>query len=84
MGTAVGTCQESVDYLNEKGYKAGVIEVKLFRPWPHDYFIKKLPKSIKKICVLDRTREDGSNNPLFLDVVSSIAENGLGIKVIGG
>lgn len=59
-GTGNNTCQEAVDYLNsKKGYKAGVIEVKLYRPWPHDYFVSKIPKTVKGMCVLDKTREDG-------------------------
>jgi pyruvate-ferredoxin/flavodoxin oxidoreductase len=61
MGSAARTVEETIDYLNERGYKAGVMEVKLYRPWPAEFFVNELPKTTKQICVLDRTREDGAN-----------------------
>lgn len=62
MGSAVDTTKSAVDYLNaERGYKCGVLGVKLFRPWSVEHFMEALPKSVKKIAVLDRTWEDGAH-----------------------
>jgi pyruvate-ferredoxin/flavodoxin oxidoreductase len=46
---------------SEMGYKVGLIEIKLFRPWPEEYFLRALPESVESIVVMDRTREDGTN-----------------------
>lgn len=69
MGSVTETVQETVDYLNKKGEKTGLITVHLYRPFSGKYFFKVLPKSVKKIAVLDRTKEPGANGePLYLDV----------------
>jgi len=85
MGSAARTVEETVDYLNVRGYKSGVLEVKLYRPWPAEIFCDALPKTCKQICVLDRTREDGASGPLYLDVVEAISSfREGGMRVIGG
>ena len=69
MGSVTETIQEVIDYLVEKGEKIGLITVHLYRPFSEKYFRKVLPKSVKRITVLDRTKEPGANGePLYLDV----------------
>lgn len=71
MGSACETIEEVVDYLNKKGEKVGVIKVHLYRPFSEKYFFNVLPKSVKNIAVLDRTKEPGSSGePLYKDVKS--------------
>ena len=84
MGSVCETIKETVDYLNSQGLCYGVIEVHLYRPFSDKYFLKVLPASVKKIAVLDRTKENGGNAPLYLDVLSIIKEHDLNIKVYGG
>ncbi len=69
MGSVTETIKETVDYLNSQGEKVGLITVHLYRPFSEKYFMKVLPKSVKRIAVLDRTKEPGANGePLYLDV----------------
>ncbi len=69
MGSVTDTIKEVVDHLNEKGEKTGLIAVHLYRPFSAKYFMEAFPKSCKRIAVLDRTKEPGSNGePLYLDV----------------
>ncbi len=69
MGSITETIQEVVDYLIEKGEKVGVISVHLYRPFSAKYFFNVIPKSVKRIAVLDRTKEPGANGePMYLDV----------------
>ena len=84
MGSVCETIKETIDYLNSQGLEFGLIEVHLYRPFSSKYLLKVLPSSVKKIAVLDRTKENGSNAPLYLDVTSVINEKGLNIKVYGG
>ena len=85
MGSANKVIEETIDYLNNKGYKVGLIKVILYRPFSIEDFISKIPKSAKKIAVLDRTKESGSaGEPLYLDVVNAIKTKELPIRVIGG
>ncbi len=86
MGSACDTIEETVNFLNKQNYKVGLIKIRLYRPFPTKYFSEILPKSVKKIAVLDRTKESGSvGEPLYLDVVSSLKETGRDdITVIGG
>jgi pyruvate-ferredoxin/flavodoxin oxidoreductase len=86
MGSGGETVEETVKYLVEKGEKVGVVRVRLYRPFSFDQFVKALPKSVKGISVLDRTKEPGaSGEPLYLDVVNALVEgNRPGVKVIGG
>ena len=86
MGSGGETTEESVKYLAGKGEKVGALRVHLYRPFSVEHFIKALPKSVKIIAVLDRTKEPGScGEPLYLDVVTALVEgNRTDIKVIGG
>ncbi len=71
MGSATETIKETVDYLNAHGGKAGLVTVHLYRPFSEKYFFRAMPRSVKKIAVLDRTKEPGSTGePLYLDVMS--------------
>ena len=82
MGSVCETIEEVIDDLNKKGEKVGVIKVHLYRPFSAKYFFNVLPKSVKKIAVLDRTKEMGTREPLYLDVLSLL--KGSDIKLIGG
>ncbi len=76
MGSVCETIKETIDYLMKKGEKVGLINVRLYRPFSAKYFLRVLPKTVKKIAVLDRTKEPGSTGePLFLDVKSVLMEN---------
>ncbi|KEJ00587.1 pyruvate-flavodoxin oxidoreductase [Clostridium botulinum A2B7 92] len=69
MGSVCDTIEETVDYLINKGQKVGVIKIHLYRPFCPTYFMRSLPKTVKKIAVLDRTKEPGSiGEPIYLDV----------------
>ncbi len=69
MGSVTETIQEVIDYLLDKGEKVGLVTVHLYRPFSEKYFLKVLPKTVKRIAVLDRTKEPGANGePLYLDV----------------
>jgi len=75
MGSGADTVHETVEYLTAKGEKVGVLKVRLYRPFSRKHFIDALPKSVKKIAVLDRTKEPGSlGEPLYLDVRTAIGE----------
>ena len=86
MASGGETAEATVHHLVDKGEKVGVIRVRLYRPFDTAAFLKALPKTVKSIAVLDRTKEPGaSGEPLYLDVTSTLYENGrTGIKVIGG
>ena len=69
MGSVTETIKETIDYLTAQGKKVGVMIVRLYRPFSAKYFMKALPKSVKRIAVLDRTKEPGAlGEPLFLDI----------------
>ncbi|MHB8777589.1 MAG: pyruvate:ferredoxin (flavodoxin) oxidoreductase [Anaerolineales bacterium] len=86
MGSGADTAEATVNYLVEKGEKVGVLKVRLYRPFSVDYFIKALPKSVKSVAVLDRTKEPGSmGEPLYMDIVNALVEGKReNVKVIGG
>lgn len=86
MGSVCNCIKEVIDYLNsEKHLETGLIEVHLYRPFSSKYFLKAIPKSVKKIAVLDRTKEAGSTGePLYLDVVNVLKENDVKVNVYGG
>lgn len=86
MGSAAETVQETVAYLNKKGQHLGVLKIRLFRPFPKKQFLAALPKTCKKIAVLDRTKEVGAaGEPLYEEVTTTIFESSAHkIKVIGG
>ncbi|MBN2643049.1 MAG: pyruvate:ferredoxin (flavodoxin) oxidoreductase [Victivallales bacterium] len=83
MGSGCETIDEAINYLNAKGEKVGMIKVRLYRPFSVEAFIDAIPASVKKIAVLDRTKEPGSlGEPLYLDVKSALSDRGL--TIIGG
>ena len=86
MGSICDVAEEVIDYLNAHGEKVGLIKVRLYRPFAADRLISALPKTAKKVAVLDRTKEPGAQGePLYLDVVTAFANAGLNdVKVIGG
>jgi len=74
MGSVCECAEEVVDYLNAAGEKVGLVKVHLYRPFVPEYLTKVLPKTVKKISVLDRTREPGSiGEPLYLDVLAGLS-----------
>jgi len=78
MGSVCDTIEEVVDYLNAAGEKVGLIKVRLYRPWVSSSFLKVLPKTAKKVAVLDRTKEPGAlGEPLYIDVATTLREAGL-------
>ena len=75
MGSGAETVEETINYLNNNGYKVGLVKVHLYRPFPTKSFIKALPASVKVVNVLDRTKESGSiGEPLYLDVVATLTQ----------
>ncbi|HQM69546.1 MAG TPA: pyruvate:ferredoxin (flavodoxin) oxidoreductase, partial [Bacteroidales bacterium] len=85
MGSITDTSKEVIDYLAAKGEKAGLLTVHLYRPFSDKYFFNVLPKSVKKITVLDRTKEPGApGDPLYLDVKNMFYTSDLKPQVFGG
>jgi pyruvate-ferredoxin/flavodoxin oxidoreductase len=75
MGSGTEAALETLEYLNRCGEKVGLLKVRLYRPFSVKYFLEALPATVKKIAVLDRTKESGSaGEPLYLDVVNAISE----------
>ncbi len=74
MGSVCDTIEETIDFLNKKGEKAGLVKVRLYRPFSVEHFLNAMPKTVKKIAVLDRTKEPGSlGEPLYLDIAAAIS-----------
>ena len=86
MGSVNDVIEEVIDYLNAKGEKVGLVKVRLFRPWSSEHLLAAIPQTAKKIAVLDRTKEPGSQGePLYQDVVMALAKAGRhDVSVIGG
>ena len=86
MGSSCEAIHETIDVLLKQGKKVGMVKVHLYRPFSAKHFLAAVPASVKKIAVLDRTKEPGSlGEPLFEDVVAVLAENGRkDIQVVGG
>ncbi|MCD6413594.1 MAG: pyruvate:ferredoxin (flavodoxin) oxidoreductase [Elusimicrobia bacterium] len=83
MASGCDTIEETVSYLNKKGEKVGAIKVHLYRPFSVKDFVAEIPGTVKKIAVLDRTKEPGSiGEPLYLDVVAALKDKN--IKIVGG
>jgi len=83
MGSVCDTAEEVVAYLNAKGEKTGLVKVRLYRPFCADKLLQVLPKTVKTVAVLDRTKEPGGvGEPLYLDVKTALS--GSGIEVVGG
>lgn len=76
MGSVSDTIEETIDYLNENGQKVGLVKVRLYRPFSAKHLIDAIPDTVKKISVLDRTKEPGAlGEPLYLDVVAALKES---------
>ena len=85
MGSICDVAEEVIDYLTKAGEKVGLIKVRLYRPWSSEALLKVIPKTAKKIAVLDRTKEPGSlGDPLYLDVAATLREAGLNDIVLTG
>ena len=85
MGSVTQTLEEVVDYLNAKGEKVGIIKVHLYRPFSTKYLFDVMPKSVKKIAVLDRTKEPGSlGEPLYLDIKAAFYGQKDAPTIVGG
>ena len=85
MGSICDVAEEVIDYLTAKGEKVGLIKVRLYRPWSSEHLLKVIPKTAKKIAVLDRTKEPGTlGEPLYLDVAATLREAGLNDIVLTG
>ena len=85
MGSVCETIEETVDYLLKQGEKVGVLKVHLYRPFSAKYFFKALPTTVKRIAVLDRTKEPGAiGEPLYLDVRSLFYEHSPAPLIVGG
>lgn len=83
MGSVCQCIEETVDKLNDQGYKVGLVKVHLYRPFSVEKLLEVIPKTVQKVAVLDRTKEAGSSGePLYLDVVNALKDTN--IKVIGG
>ena len=85
MGSVCEALEETVDYLNARGEKVGVIKVHLYRPFSAKHFFDVIPETVKKIAVLDRTKEPGSlGEPLYLDICNLYTGKKNAPKIIGG
>ena len=85
MGSVAGTIKEAIDYLNARGRKTGFVQVHLFRPFSAEHLMKALPDTVKRIAVLDRTKEPGAiGEPLYQDICTALMQKGRNALVIGG
>jgi len=85
MGSATDVCEETIDYLNANGQKVGVVKVRLFRPFSNERLLAAIPKTVKKIAVLDRTKEPGSTGePLYLDIRNAFFGQADAPVIVGG
>jgi len=85
MGSVCEAIEETIDYLIAKGEKVGVLKVRLYRPFATNLFLDAMPKSVKKIAVLDRTKEPGSiGEPLFLDITKVFYDQANKPEIVGG
>jgi len=85
MGSATDVCEETIDYLNANGQKVGVVKVRLYRPFSNERLLAAIPKTVKKIAVLDRTKEPGSTGePLYLDVRNAFYGQADAPLIVGG
>ena len=85
MGSICDVAEEVIDYLNAHGEKVGLVKVRLYRPFRADKLIAAIPETAKKIAVLDRTKEPGSQGePLYMDVVTALADAGITDKIVTG
>jgi pyruvate-ferredoxin/flavodoxin oxidoreductase len=85
MGSICDVAEEVIRYLTAAGEKVGLVKVRLYRPWAPASLLKVLPKTVKKIAVLDRTKEPGAlGEPLYLDVAATLRDAGMGDVILTG
>ncbi|MBU1050167.1 pyruvate:ferredoxin (flavodoxin) oxidoreductase, partial [Candidatus Bipolaricaulota bacterium] len=85
MGSSCDVIEETVNYLNSHGAKVGLLKVRLYRPWSSEHFLAALPATVKKLAVLDRTKEPGSlGEPLYLDIKSVYQGSDREVAIVGG
>ncbi len=85
MGSAADTAKETVDYLMSNGEKVGLLNVHLYRPFSALHFLKSMPVSVKRLAVLDRTKEPGAiGEPLYQDICALYKQSGLPMEIVGG
>ncbi|MEG0457907.1 MAG: pyruvate:ferredoxin (flavodoxin) oxidoreductase, partial [Oscillospiraceae bacterium] len=86
MGSVCNTIEETIDYYNAKGEKYGLVKVHLYRPFSIKHLLASMPKTVKTVSVLDRTKEPGSiGEPLYLDVMAALNNSDFaGVKIVGG
>ena len=85
MGSVTDVCEETIDYLNANGQKVGLVKVRLYRPFSIEKLLKAIPATVKKIAVLDRTKEPGSTGePLYLDVKNAFYGKENAPVIVGG
>jgi pyruvate-ferredoxin/flavodoxin oxidoreductase len=85
MGSGAETAEETVRHLTTRGEKVGVVKVRLYRPFSIAHLMAALPETVRAVAVLDRTKEPGAlGEPLYLDVVTALAEAGRAVRVVGG
>ncbi|MCK4599492.1 pyruvate:ferredoxin (flavodoxin) oxidoreductase, partial [Candidatus Bipolaricaulota bacterium] len=85
MGSACDVAEEAVNYLVSQGEKVGLVKVRLYRPWSAEHFLESLPASVKRLAVLDRAKESGSQGePLYKDVCTLYQERGEAPLIVGG
>ncbi|MBR4812743.1 MAG: 2-oxoacid:acceptor oxidoreductase family protein, partial [Lachnospiraceae bacterium] len=85
MGSVCDVAEEVIDYLTAAGEKVGLVKVRLYRPFVTEKFVAALPKTVKKIAVMDRTKEPGAiGEPLYLDVATTLREAGLNDVILSG
>ncbi len=85
MGSGAETAEETMKYLNSKGAKLGVLKVRLFRPFSVSHFVKALPATVKRLAVMDRTKEYGAiGEPLYQDIITALSEGNRKMDVVIG
>lgn len=85
IGSSCDVIEETVNYLNSKGEKTGLVKVRLYRPFRADLLLESIPQTVKAIAVLDRTKEPGSEGePLYLDVAAALYKSGRKVTLTGG
>ncbi|GKT34431.1 Pyruvate:ferredoxin oxidoreductase [Aduncisulcus paluster] len=84
MGSSASAAEEAIEYLSKKGEKVGVVKVHLFRPFSTKHLLAAIPKTCRKVAVLDRMKELGAKEPMYLDVVEAHADAGISRKIYGG
>ncbi|HDS30465.1 MAG TPA: pyruvate:ferredoxin (flavodoxin) oxidoreductase, partial [Firmicutes bacterium] len=86
MASGADVVHETIDYLNAKGGKVGLIKIRLYRPWSTEHFLKALPKRVKRLAIMDRTKEPGAlGDPLYIDIIAALTEAKRNdIEVYGG